>query len=357
MATHQQLQEFIENLMSLKDHNQSLLAEYEKKVTHSREQLSHIDALLVTHLGGNQQFVQSLIELRSHYQALLDEQQQKANQAKEQLSHLNALLLDQLVWQTQQSISLPTALEDQQRSLYGIAPEKESLQLSDADTPSDVEEQSEPEQAAFSIEDTNESRLVSAQKTPMLPKYQNLTKIQAVEKLLQENPGSILHVDYIIRSLYGELDATEIKAEKPRMYDTLSQGTEKGLWDKVPDQASCYTINLELVEPSATKQTEPEKKVASGRKERPRGRASDDMLPRYQHLNLTAAVEAVVYANAGEVLTTDRIAETLYGKLEGKALTKAKDKIGKTLWGGFKQKRWDKVPGKLGCYTLDLSRV
>jgi hypothetical protein len=38
-----------------------------------------------------------------------------------------------------------------------------------------------------------------------------------------------------------------------------------------------------------------------------------------------------VQENAGEILTTDKVAWTLYGELLGQALTKAKEKVGKTL--------------------------
>lgn len=136
------------------------------------------------------------------------------------------------------------------------------------------------------------------------------------------------------------------------MYDTLSNGTEKGLWDKVPGQASCYTIDLKLVEPELiANKTAPENNVSFRRQQQLRGKRSDEMLPAYRHLNLTAAVETVVQENPGQILTTDKVARELFGELEGRALTKAKDKIGKTLWGGAKQgggsespEDWDAIP-------------
>ena len=178
-----------------------------------------------------------------------------------------------------------------------------------------------------------------------------------MERLLRENAGSILHVDYIIRALYGELDALAIKAEKPRMYDTLTQGTKKGLWVKVPDVASCYTYDLKLLQPNSSNKNNNSVRAHSRRTSPARGKQQEQMLPDYQHLNLTAAVETVVNKYAGEILTTERIAKELYGEISGRELTQAKDKIGKTLWSGTRQERWQHVPGKLGCYTLDLSSV
>ncbi len=376
MSPHQQFQQLIENLISLKDHYQALLLEYEHKATRVREQLAHVNALLLAQLTENQQAFQSLIDLRSHYQTLHEQQQQKAVHAREQITHLNALLADQLVWQNQQLSIATSTLEAKQQALFGTAEpknEESPQQVPDAKikahTPppfneQQVAESEEPETPDESNEDSD--RLASTPKTRLLPKYQNLTKIQAVEQLLQENQGSILHVDYIINQLYGISDAEAIKAEKPRMYDTLSQGTDKGLWDKVPDQPSCYTIDLDLVQPEGIQQTQP---VATKKtnlsstntlRRRPssRSRSSEEMLPRFHRMSLTAAVETVVQDRPGEVLTTEKVAKALHGEdIDGRALTKAKDRIGKILWGGATQNRWQRVPGKLGCYTLDLKQL
>lgn len=374
MSPHQQFQQLIENLISLKNHYQTLLSEYEHKAVRAREQLTHVNALLLAQLTENQPAVQSLIDLRSHYQTLHEQQQQKSVHAREQITHLNALLADQFVWQTQQPVSIAASTLEAQ-ALFGTAElknEEFSQQVPDAKIEAhtspplqkqQVAESEEPETPNESNEDSNQP--ASTSKTPLLPKYQKLTKIQAVEQLLQENQGSILHVDYIINQLYGISDAEAIKAEKPRMYDTLGQGTDKGLWDKVPDQPSCYTIDIDLVQPEKT-QTQPvgTKKAslptstASRRRPSSRSRSSEEMLPRFQRMSLTAAVETVVQEHPGEVLTTEKVAKALHGEdIDGRALTKAKDRIGKILWGGATQNRWQRVPGKLGCYTLDLKQL
>lgn len=192
----------------------------------------------------------------------------------------------------------------------------------------------------------------------MLPKYQHLSKTQAIETLLQDNAGTILHVDYIIRALHGELDADAIRMEKPRMYDTLSKGTSKGLWDKVPDQASCYTIDLMLVDPdSASKKISQQSKAGFRRKPQSIRRSLNKMLPPYQQLNLVDAIEVIVRERPGEILSSDEVARALYGELSGLALTKAKERVGKSLWSGANQDRWQRVPRQKGLYTLDLKLV
>ncbi len=334
--------------------------------------MSHVNALLVEQLN-NQQFVESLMELRAHYQALYEEQQQKVAHAREQLSHVNALLADSLVLQHngQHSVSIQSATveEREPQALAGTTdaqhqeespPEGESeppdslnppmsSPASQAEQPQEDEPTQLPEEALDS-----EPRQLPPVKTPLLPQYANLTKLQAVEKLLREHSGSILDTNDIIYALHGKLEPEEIKEEKPRMYDTLKKGVEKGLWDRVPNSPGCYTLDLKLLE-SEAKKKEAEDNKRQGRKSRYKPR--DEMLRRYQNLSFTDAVETVLRENAGQTLTTDKVAKELYGELKGYALTKAKEKIGKTLWSGASQGRWQRVPGKLGSYTLDLKLV
>ena len=367
MSFSEPLQQLNKDLMALRDHYQAILTEAEHKANLTLEQLKHVDALIVDRFGDSQQFVPSLIALRSHLQTILMQHQQQAVNARVQLTHVHALLAARLVLQSQESISIPATtyveqqqlapsdaveMETQEPPLH--SPQVEENTTSEAAEP-DLVEDSQASSSAIDVEES--SQVFSSTKTQMLPQYDHLSKIQAVERLLRENAGSILHVDYIIRALYGELDALAIKAEKPRMYDTLTQGTKKGLWVKVPDVASCYTYDLKLVQPNSSSKNNNSVRTPSRRTSPPRGKQQEQTLPNYQHLNFTAAVETVVNKYAGEILTTERIAKELYGEISGPELTQAKDKIGKTLWSGTRQGRWQHVPGKLGCYTLDLSSV
>lgn len=385
MLLHRQLQHLIENLIALKELYQAQLVESEQKVARVKEQLLHVNGLLVEQFVENQQFVQDLMDVRSQCQAQLEANQRQVAHAREQLTHVNALLADR--------VSLPpmehpfelkaSAIEGQsQQALSGIAaPEPKSFSQSLAepspqqfqtdtepnpqqpqtDTEPTPQPQTEAAKTLLEVEETSEetARTPSAIKTPMKAEYQHLTKIQAVEKLLQENQGKILTVEYIIWSLYGDMDAEAVKAEKPRIYDTLGQGIDKGIWEKVPDQPACYTYKLSMVEPKADSESTTTSRLPVSSRRRPsrRGR-SDDMLPRYNHLSLTAAVEVVVNEHPGEVMTTEKVAKVLYGEdIDGRALIKAKDRIGKTLWGGATQGRWQRIPGRLGCYTLSLKTL
>lgn len=260
-------QHFIENLIALRNQYQALLEEHERLSTNVREQLTHINALLVERLVQQPNFDESLIALRDHYQALLEEYSRSVTSDREQLTRVNALLVDRVV---REDLKQPVSI--QASTVKSLQPYHSLLEVSSGEavggekqpiTPSFNDEQSrqrhvnenqaparsEPADIARDSSPNSYPRRFPPLKTSMLPKYQHLSKTQAIETLLRDNASSILHIDYIIRALYGELEADAIKAEKPRLFDTLSKGTAKGLWDKVPDQTSCYTIDLKLVDP------------------------------------------------------------------------------------------------------------
>lgn len=369
---------FIHNLIEMREHYQGIVQKCDRASSHAGAQLNSLNALLADRLVENQH-IESLLQLRAHYQTLYAQQQQQAQNAKEQIAHINALLADQLVLQhNEQQIAFESTTIQKQlnEGLTLITDEDDRLSLQQQDAQelphpqiqtsvSTPEAQHLESDIAIKLPDL-EHQTTSAPppqsrflKTPLVPQYQHLTKSEAVEQLLQKNEGSILHVDYIIRALHGELDAEDLKAEKLRMNDTLRKGVEKGLWDKVPDSPGCYTSDSTLVE-QGTKGTQTNsrqnqdnqlpKRISNNESEPP-------LLPRYRGMSFTGAVTTVIQEKAGEILTPEIVAKELYGDIAGKALTQAKGKVGKTLWNGAKQGRWQSVPGQLGMYTLLLNQL
>jgi hypothetical protein len=289
------------------------------------------------------------------------EQQALAGTSKNQRQELPQLGLEETI--------APPELVNQQQELPQTQPESEESapaeplephlpsatskiepsQEAELKEPSDVAEPTELHDVEVKAPESERARQLPPPKTPLLSQYANLNKQQAVEQLLREHSGSILDTDYIIYSLHGKLEPEEIKQEKLRMYDTLKKGVEKGLWDRVPDSPGCYTLQLKLVNSKLDKKEAEDNKR---QEQKPKGKPKDEILPRHQNLSLIGAVETVVRENEGQVLTTEKVAKELYGELKGYALTKAKAKVGKTLWHGAKQGLWQRVPDKLGCYTL-----
>ncbi len=387
------LKSFIDNLIEMRSHYQGKIQQSDRLVAHAQAGLTHINALLVDEFLDNQQFVENLRIMRSHYQSLVDEQKQQMATAKDQLVHINALLAEQMVVQhgEGQTIflqastvtddpALTAATEDKELSSQ-LKPESvveeefvevdeetedpetnlEPEETCNAISQEEVLEKVEPQESstkgelpALEVEDAIASpALGNKLKTPLLPQYQHLNKSEAVEKLLQENMGNILHVDYIGRSLYGLLESELFKIERQKIYETMSKGVVKGFWDKVPDQPGCYTIDLKLVdnEEQSTKSKDDEPQAKSTKNNQP-----IEVLPAYQQLSFTKAVETVLRENAGLVMDSEKIARILHGNLEAEDFTKVKGKIGKILWSGANQKKWQGVPGKLGAYTMSLDK-
>jgi len=374
------IESFLTNLLEMRSHYQARVNQCDRLIAYAQDGLSHVNALLVDEVLDNQQFATNLLQMRSYYQATIDKQKRQLASAKEQLHHINALLAEQMAMQHrgEQAISMQaTAIANNPVLTEGIDDKKLPLVDPIEAEPTDAQQQGEvaaetaSQQPSLELElnspitpqgdrveqvsqpleqlplvESNGSK-ASQIKTPLLPQYQHLTRSEAVEKLLQENIGTILHTDYIVRSLYGNLEKEAFKVEKQRLYETLGKGIAKGLWDKIPDQPGCYTIDLKLVDKeeksSPTSHQQAAKLESDGRIE---------VLPAYQHLNFTQAVEMVLRENPGQVMNSEKVARILYGDLDAKKLSKAKDKVGKVLWAGARQKRWQPVRGKLGAYTL-----
>ena len=82
----------------------------------------------------------------------------------------------------------------------------------------------------------------------VVPLYQGLSLANAVKKVLQDNAGSILTLDYIVTMLYGKVEGENLKVVKNRLVKTISIGKRKGKWDSVPNQPGCYTWDWKLID-------------------------------------------------------------------------------------------------------------
>ncbi|WP_339384092.1 hypothetical protein [Gloeocapsopsis crepidinum] len=378
-------QQFAESLLQLRAHYQTRHAQQQSKAQSAKEQIAHINALLAdqlilqhndlqitcqsapdTHLNGEPASTELSSTVEPKHLDLSRSSGQTSpilvDEALTQLLHENEQQPSQQApEQSEQSASQDkseqsVAANFLQKEVVGSAfnRKQDEQQQSESDLPIQLPDTEYstffeyPQQLPSPKLHKAPSQFL---KTPLLPQYQHLSKSEAVEQLLQENEGSILHLDYIIRAVHGEVEPEDLKAERLRMNDTLRKGVEKGLWEKVPDSPGCYTISLKLIESNSENQD------TQSRKQKQTNKSNEQLLARYQNMSFTAAVATVVEENVGEVLTPETVARALYGEIEGKALTKAKAQVGKILWNGAKQGRWKSVPGQLGAYTLQLSTL
>ncbi|MBD2014298.1 hypothetical protein H6F96_09965 [Microcoleus sp. FACHB-53] len=93
------------------------------------------------------------------------------------------------------------------------------------------------------------SSIDGVQHVEMLPPYQGMERMEALSLLLTEHSGTVLHLGFIVHSLYGELEPSLFKVIKTRVTSSLTQGVEQNLWARVTDEPGCYTLDLKLIEP------------------------------------------------------------------------------------------------------------
>nr|MBA3924692.1 hypothetical protein [Nostocaceae cyanobacterium] len=411
-------QQLSEHLTELRNHYRVQQLESEQRKHYATQQLTHVDALLVDEQS-SLSLVESLIKLRHHYQQQVAECDRQAAHLREQLMHVNALLADQLVQRHEYSASIQTATisEGKNRSLAeatdftdgktsesgdrdepkALEPEEETESLNqvndsipqskkepltadkarakldassfEQESLSESEELTTLERAAearSSESETSEGSRVNSQtlkrqgsalKTPLLPQFKHLKKIQAIEQVMREKTGSILQMDWIIHALYGEAGENDIKPERGRLRLSLKAGVKQGLWEEVPAQPGCYTKALALAAPDLVKKAN--RQQQGGRREPLPAESQSTLqtLPAYAALSLIDAVDLVVNERAGQVLTSELVAIALYGDLAGRNLSEAKEIVARELEQGAKAKSWQHVPGQKGVYTFDLRLI
>jgi hypothetical protein len=364
-----------------------------------------------------------LLALRDRYIAILNDSENQSNHAKEQLSHLNALLVDQLVVS-----GAPTDLgvaKLQPAAPAQLPPAPASIPTFIAPpAPKSAAKAAAPVIAAppkgrkapgqMSKSSTRETVL------PLLPPYGGLTKIQAVQRVMEEHAGKEVHLDDVIHILHGELDKITLRQERGRMRNLMWRGADRKLWDKIRGKDSYYTLKMTLLPggvaskgtgsgrgrkpasavaaapakvakaakvtapakaakapkaatkvaaPKATKgvrgkaAAKPAPAAKAPRKETPIrlikakdkkvvNRASSKAAAASSDLgaSLMGSVEQVLRANKGKSMTAEEIATAIFGNLDRNMLTQVKKQISDRLAKGVKYKRWQRVPNKIGSY-------
>ena len=65
----------------------------------------------------------------------------------------------------------------------------------------------------------------------------------AILNVLQESPDSVYQTDYIVRSVYGELEGNLLRTAKDRVTKELSRGYKMGRWYRLADTPGYYTVS------------------------------------------------------------------------------------------------------------------
>jgi len=420
--------QFVESLIALRSHYQSLYDQAERYVSDVRHQLTdHANTLLFDQNVEDQALVKSLIAMRQQWRELSEDCSSQIDHAREQLTHVNALLADQMVMQVP---SLPVSMEAL------TVNENKNLGLTGTPEIKSDESPKEPEGAAHSLDldeagenlvllgqhlfnplvsqrDINADEgcpsntclfatasdpvpIVTVQSEPDLnislddePKDRpeppttlttvaplvqsdSITKsdasatnqadskqllpltvppnLQAVENLLSQKAGAILHRDYLLRVLCGELEPDDLEVETATISEILTIGVNQGLWAEVPDEKDCYTLDLRLVDPELAAKASKQKQSGEPPKSLPRRKLALKPLLSYQHLSLTDAIERVLMENAPQPLNIDTVTQKLFGSIE----SMARKSVGDLLVKGVIKGRWQRVPGR-GAARYNIS--
>ncbi|MBO1051640.1 MULTISPECIES: hypothetical protein [unclassified Dolichospermum] len=306
-------------------------------------------------------FITPLLELRDYYGSLAQEYQRLFIEARSQLDNVESLLS---TW------SYPHDNEQVE------AAEEDSLLLLSSNQSSRVEyldslESEVPKSDSFkvdhSLSEVSNSGNFSFQRrhyvgkgedVPMLAQYENMTRMEALKKLLREYVGTVCHIDFIVRSLYGNLESTIFKVVKGRVQSSLTQGRESGYWSAIPNEPGCYTLDVNSLGPIQGKGISRSIKSTKTNKHftRPQMKVVP-MLAQFDGQFLIDALTLFLEQNAGRIFNVNEIVNGIYGHLDAEEVREVKNKVLNELSRGHRTGRFVRVPNQIGLYTWDMNMI
>ncbi|MCC5640028.1 hypothetical protein LC593_30205 [Nostoc sp. CHAB 5844] len=224
---------------------------------------------------------------------------------------------------------------------------------------------------------TTPDKSLYGQEIPMLDEYRSLRRIEAVEKLLQQHKGSVCHIDFVVRSLYGDLEPDAWKVVKDRVQSTLTHGKQSGKWSLVPGKPGYYTIDLKLLnsrrkesssQPSQTKSKQPQPQVkedtspdvasqpSQTKLQKPDPHAKANLIPmkgEFKGKFVIDAISLLLEQNPRKVFDVAEVVNQLYGELPQSQLPKVRPSVLNELSRGYRSGRFSRVPQEKGLYIWD----
>ncbi|MBW4690025.1 MAG: hypothetical protein KME40_34330 [Komarekiella atlantica HA4396-MV6] len=315
-----------------------------------------------------QSALKALLKLRDYYAPLVEEYEKIYTQAKANLIHVEALLSN---WSSALEVAheKSTPAEEKNSLLFlsdnsDNEPEEfnplELLQLDDSESEeSDTALTPElPEPPVFPLIETStqEGSLYKVD-IPMLPQYQSLSRPEAIEQVLAEEIGTSVHIDFIVRSLYGELEPDVFKVVKGRVQSSLTQGKESNKWFSVPGEPGYFTLSLTLLSKDKTKNSSPQARRKNNKSIKPPQPKEIPMLKAYEGQFLIDALSTFLKENAGKVFSISEVITGIYGELNAADAREVKNKVLNELSRGHRTGRFTRVPEQIGLYTWDYKLV
>lgn len=308
--------------------------------------------------------VNHLIALRSHFERQATEAEAKAATLREQIEHVNALLLHQLapahgidVFET---LDEPTTTELFLSAQADTPTEQDELAL-DFDTPQSLSQTTEtPEPITEKAPEPSSSKGGRSKPRAMQPPYQALTRLEAIAQVLQAQPGQAINSVTITQELFGPLSQTELKAEEKRLKTLLYKGEKNQLWQKGKAPSS-FLIKVSKGKAQSNQKKSPATPdtaavATDGTAAKPRTQrkapaakptASTNgaltLQPPYQDMAKSEAIVAVLEQQSGKAVHRDAIIQFLYGDLSSEDLKAERKRMTTTLHRGIKTKKWQKA--------------
>ncbi|NMG10725.1 hypothetical protein [Brasilonema sp. UFV-L1] len=353
-------QALLEPLLELRDYYTALTEEYERLWRTARSQLMHVEALLSNC---------SAVDERDNLMAVVETLSFAPTSGQQE-----SLSLQQLdnISDIGQQEAIESELQDDEEQEIDLD-DSEQQEAIESELQDDEEQEIDLDDSSSNDENTVVARFtISSQREtpthnndnsgfgtdiPMLAQYQVLTRMQAIEKILRENAGTVCHIDFIVRSLFGDLEPSVFKIVKSRIQSSLTHGKEKSYWAAVPDEPGCYTLDLSLVRPPNSKVKS--KTIKPKRKKPfllPKAKRVP-MLPEYEGKFLIDAICILLQKNSGKIFSVADVITGLYGELNAEQLREIKTAVHNELSRGHRIGRFSRVPEKLGYYTWDLKKI
>ncbi|MEH2042565.1 hypothetical protein [Nostoc sp.] len=327
-------------------------------------------------------FFSPLLELRDYYARLTEEYERLFVQARSQLDHVEALLSNWSFSDTNKQISRLTATDETsnlsgESSLRFLSPLDDIEEINLVESLESVGKDSDRVEINNSFSaavDTKESQSLTTStdpktapenndsstkvvEIPMLPQYQHaISRMEAIKQLLQEQIGTVCHIDFIVRSLYGELDSHLFKVVKGRVQSSLTQGRERNYWVTIPDEPGCYTLDLSLVSPSNRNGASRSIKNKNKKPFVPPTKTVP-MLKAFEGQFLIDALTSLLEENPGKVFSVAEVITGIYGELDSQQTREIKNKVLNELSRGYRTGRFARVPNQIGFYTWDSNLI
>ncbi|MDF5737784.1 hypothetical protein [Nostoc sp. S13] len=335
-------QKAIESLLALRNYYAPLVEEYEKLYTLAKANLTHVEALLSNWSlteevdNDNEEFTS---EKGKNFFLFLSEE--SINHDVEPITHLE---LD-----NSQDYSSTVATQPSDSTQPNIFTLIQAWSSEESDAATNTPVLLEPP-----IETSTQHRAQDGTETAMLPIFQSLSRPSAIEQVLAEHIGTIVHIDFIVKMLYGELEPDAFKVIKGRVQSSLTHGKETNKWFSVPREPGCYTLSLTLLPKPETKNSSTRVKGKSKKQVLPPQPKDIPMLEEFQGQFLIDALTTFLENNSGKVFGVSEITNGIYGELTATEIREVKNKVLNELSRGHRTGRFTRVPKQIGFYTWDL---